>query len=805
MSENRPRQDVEMKGWLMKWTNYIKGYQRRWFVLSNGLLSYYRNQAEMAHTCRGTISLHGALIHTVDSCTFVISNGGTQTFHIRAANEVERQRWVTALELAKAKAIRAMESEDEEDVEFDQAHKRDMDCAIKSLSSRLEDLQTCNELINRHGTALQRSLSELESHDNAQDVTTKMKAINERATLFRISSNAMINACSEFLELAQSQGQKWQKMLQHEQDQRQRLEEIIEQLARQQNILEQAAKTHQMQASLSASSDEDDDDGIQFFDAESDQKLNSHQPSTSKDKPTKLMPQLVDLQHDEASGSGSDVEEQTEQKTNVEAAPQGQKKRHLNPLRKHKDKKSPKGKNSVPSSTAKPAKEISQTNAAAGMSAGTIMSAGASGSVVAFTSAQESQVLTPTEALCRSIARPGKRRTRVPDRPSCSLNLWSIMKNCIGKELSKIPMPVNFSEPLSMLQRLTEDYEYADVLDKAAECGDSAEQMAYVAAFTVSSYSSTAYRTGKPFNPLLGETYECDRRDDLGWRAISEQVSHHPPMVAQHCEGKKWMCWQEFTMTSKFRGKYLQVVPMGIAHCQFPESGNHYTWRKVTTTVHNIIVGKLWIDQHGDMDITNHNDGTKCKLTYIPYSYFTRDVQRKVTGCVTDKNGVAKWLIKGTWDGQIDIAPITAIEGSQENPVYKTGPFVTAWKRTDPPPEHEKFYNFTLLACQLNEMEEGIAPTDSRLRPDQRLMEEGRWQEANLIKQQLEEKQRMVRRQRENNAELAASDGSPYTPYEPLWFKQEMEPATGKLAHTYKGGYWEAKEKQDWSMCPDIF
>lgn len=38
-------------------------------------------------------------------------------------------------------------------------------------------------------------------------------------------------------------------MLQHEQDQRQRLEEIIEQLARQQNILEQAAKTHQMQAS----------------------------------------------------------------------------------------------------------------------------------------------------------------------------------------------------------------------------------------------------------------------------------------------------------------------------------------------------------------------------------------------------------------------------------------------------------------------------------------------------------------------------------------------------------------------------
>lgn len=59
-------------------------------------------------------------------------------------------------------------------------------------------------------------------------------------------------------------------------------------------------------------------------------------------------------------------------------------------------------------------------------------------------------------------------------------------------------------------------------------------------------------------------------------------------------------------------------------------AGNHYTWRNVTTTVHNIIVGKLWVDQHGDTDIINHKDGTKCHLKYIPYSYFTRDAQRKV-------------------------------------------------------------------------------------------------------------------------------------------------------------------------------
>jgi len=53
-------------------------------------------------------------------------------------------------------------------------------------------------------------------------------------------------------------------------------------------------------------------------------------------------------------------------------------------------------------------------------------------------------------------------------------------------------MPVNFSEPLSMLQRLTEDFEYSEILDQAVKCQDSCEQLAYVAAFTVSSYATTS-------------------------------------------------------------------------------------------------------------------------------------------------------------------------------------------------------------------------------------------------------------------------------------------------------------------------
>jgi len=90
----------------------------------------------------------------------------------------------------------AIEEEEEEYDESMASQKNEVQNVIKSLAARLEDLQTCSELIAKHGAALQRSLSELESLDTAQDVPTKLKSVSERATLFRITSNAMIHVSS---------------------------------------------------------------------------------------------------------------------------------------------------------------------------------------------------------------------------------------------------------------------------------------------------------------------------------------------------------------------------------------------------------------------------------------------------------------------------------------------------------------------------------------------------------------------------------------------------------------------------------
>ncbi|VDL18497.1 unnamed protein product [Hymenolepis diminuta] len=392
-----------------------------------------------------------------------------------------------------------------------------------------------------------------------------------------------------------------------------------------------------------------------------------------------------------------------------------------------------------------------------------------------------------------------QRRTSIPPRPRISLNLWGVLKNCIGRELSRIPLPVNFNEPLSFLQRVTEDLTYSRCLDEAAQVSDPVTRMAWIAAFSVSCYATTAVRMSKPFNPLLGETYECDRSDDFGWRSFAEQVSHHPPVMAHYCESIRhgWKFWQEFTVDSKFRGKYLSLVPKGSTHLVFKD-GQHFTWSKVTITVHNIIVGRLWAEIHGETTIKNHNTNYTCRMHYMAHSYFSRDPDRMITGSIFDPSGILVYKLTGTWDNQV--------EGSRVDPEGNpTEPPKVLLIVEPPAPNSDSMYNFNKLAIELNEPEDGVAPTDSRLRPDQRLMELGRWDEANAEKERLEVKQRRKRRAWDlfDSGEPLDPEFGP--PYKPVWFSPIHDTYVDIDCHEFNGTYWTAKAKQDWSRCPDIF
>lgn len=78
------------------------------------ILLFLRTQAEMAHTCRGTIPLATAHIEVGDTCHLVLTSGG-RSYHLKATSEAESQRWVSALQQAKANATLLMHHSGEMD------------------------------------------------------------------------------------------------------------------------------------------------------------------------------------------------------------------------------------------------------------------------------------------------------------------------------------------------------------------------------------------------------------------------------------------------------------------------------------------------------------------------------------------------------------------------------------------------------------------------------------------------------------------------------------------------------------------
>jgi oxysterol-binding protein 1 len=89
----------EMKGYLKKWTNYRKGYQLRWFVLEDGVMSYYKHQDDAGSACRGAINMRIAKLNMdpTEKTKFDILGKSSVKYHLKANHEVEAKRWFWAL------------------------------------------------------------------------------------------------------------------------------------------------------------------------------------------------------------------------------------------------------------------------------------------------------------------------------------------------------------------------------------------------------------------------------------------------------------------------------------------------------------------------------------------------------------------------------------------------------------------------------------------------------------------------------------------------------------------------------------
>ena len=169
-----------------------------------------------------------------------------------------------------------------------------------------------------------------------------------------------------------------------------------------------------------------------------------------------------------------------------------------------------------------------------------------------------------------------------------------------------------------MLQRFCEPFQYAGLLNRAANDPNPRIRLALSAAFCICGFAYSINRTLKFFNPVLGETFEYID-NDLEFRYFGEQVSHHPAISAMFAEGHDWELYANTNAKSKFDlvGNSLEFAPIGRTHIKFFKYNEQISYSKPAAVVRNIVYGDMHLDVEGKSEVINHTNGDSIELVFF--------------------------------------------------------------------------------------------------------------------------------------------------------------------------------------------
>lgn len=378
--------------------------------------------------------------------------------------------------------------------------------------------------------------------------------------------------------------------------------------------------------------------------------------------------------------------------------------------------------------------------------------------------------------------------SRSSDIPICTHtppSILSFVRKNVGKDLSTIAMPVTYNEPTTVLQKFAEMLEYPEVATNALISDfqdESGEKLLRVAAFALSYLSTQRAKERnkrKPFTPLLGETYELVR-EDLGFRLISEKVSHRPPVFAYHIDTEHWTLDYALSPGQKFWGKQSEVTTKGTVYLKDKSTGEVFTWTQPTTMIKNIIAGETYAEPTGSVTIKSSN-GYKAVAEFAKGGMWSGRSEGVIVKAFDNRKKELTYSVEGNWTESF-----TLKTKSTEKTIWQAGELL---------PQYQKKFGFTEFAGTLNkitEMEKGkLAPTDSRNRPDLQLYEKGDTDTAETLKNKLEQDQRDRRKQLETAGEE----------HIPKFFKLKGNGPVDEAEWEFIQGeksYWNRRKKGDW-------
>jgi len=365
------------------------------------------------------------------------------------------------------------------------------------------------------------------------------------------------------------------------------------------------------------------------------------------------------------------------------------------------------------------------------------------------------------------------KRTNLPHKIVCPKNL---VKELITNMTKKLPSPVYFNEPISMGQKQCEKFKYMDLLIKAGNESSREKQMCYISAFLIGEIFLNLGRNLKPFNPIIGETYEYFDNEKK-FRFYSEQVSHKPQVNAYIAETPEFAYYGDTLNTTSFKffKGSIELIFKNKAHIHFKKTGDHYILNPPSVNVKGLMKPPLYNDYSGTTIIQNTKDTSyRCELKFIEEGW-TPNSLGNFEGTVFKDYETIAYLLNGNWLKGIYM---TDPDGNNRVDLLILDNDQEYLKNTI---EHYVLPEYT---CRLNqitpELEKILPKNDSRFRMDLRLLEEKEeTDEAQNYKLRYEEKQRK---------ELCTDE------HKILFFDEFLSPETEDKYYLPNGKYWEYRK-----------
>ena len=202
--------------------------------------------------------------------------------------------------------------------------------------------------------------------------------------------------------------------------------------------------------------------------------------------------------------------------------------------------------------------------------------------------------------------------------------MWEFVKD-IGFNLASgsvanvvsISLPVKIFEPRSLLQRLADAWYTAPaLLTPAGQSDDPIFRFKSVLAFAVSGLRNMV-KQWKPFNPILGETYQAKFHD--GSQICLEQTFHHPPISHWQVFGVE-DCYHFFgygRWDAGLRGNGMKGSTIGPNIVAFKD-GSKISFSLPYLWLSGVLWGDRVAEYLGELKIRDKKNGLECTLVFNP-------------------------------------------------------------------------------------------------------------------------------------------------------------------------------------------